>query len=163
MSALSLTTTLQGFTNPFEYDGDDIINIVSKAVVAVDIQRETLEQKGSGKFDDFVESRLKTRSTNVWEPMKKLSLKTTWKSSLKETKLKVGDKTVELKEDRGLFARMLIVANSRPEISLEDTIGKYELSVVPRALFAADGSMHHCSEKSQLMASKASRYDDDKC
>ena len=83
--------------------------------------------------------------------MKKLSLKT-WKSSLKETKLKVGDKTVDLKEDRGLFARMLISANSRPEISLEDTIGTYELSVVARALFAADGSMHHCSEKSKPMA-----------
>ena len=47
VSALSLTTTLQGFTNPFEYDGDDIINIVSKAVVVIDIQRDT-EQNGSG-------------------------------------------------------------------------------------------------------------------
>ena len=152
VSALSLTTTLQGFTNPFEYDGDDIINILTKAVVTGDVQKdiETLEQKGSEKFDEFIESRLKTRNTNFWDPMKKLSLKT-WKSSLKETKIKVGEKTVELKEDRGLFARMLIVANSRPEISLENTIGTYELSVVPRALFASDGSMHHCSEKSQLM------------
>ena len=62
--------------------------------------------------------------------MKRLSLKT-WKTSLKETKLKVGDKTVELKEDRGLVARMLIVASSRLEISLEETIGTYEFSVVP--------------------------------
>ena len=46
---------------------------------------------------------------------------------------------------------MLIVANSRPEINLKNTIGTYELSVVPRALFAAEGSMHHCSEKSQLL------------
>ena len=45
MSALSLTTTLQGFTNPFEYD---IINIVTKAVVTVDVQKdiETLNKKG---------------------------------------------------------------------------------------------------------------------
>ena len=51
MSALSLTTTLQSFSNPFEYDGDDIINIVTKAVVTVDVQRdiETLEQRGSEK------------------------------------------------------------------------------------------------------------------
>ena len=83
--------------------------------------------------------------------MKTVSLKT-WKTSLKETKLKVGDKTVKLKEDRGLFARMLIVANSRPDISLETTIGIYELSIVPRSLFAADGLMNHCSDKSQLMA-----------
>ena len=59
---------------------------------------------------------------------------------------------MELKEDRDMFARMLIVANSSPQISLENTKGTYELSVVPRALFAADGPMHHCSEKSQLVA-----------
>ena len=153
VSALSLTTTLQGFTTPFEYDGDNLINIVKKAVAALDVQRdiESLEQKGSDKFDEFIESRLRTRNVNFWDPMKKLSLKT-WKTSLKETKIKFGDKTMELKEDRGLFARMLIVANARPEISLENRIGTYELSVVPRALFAADGSMHHCSEKSQLMS-----------
>ena len=153
VSALSLTTSLQGFTNPFEYDGDDLINIVTKAVAALDVQRdiESLEQKGSDKFDEFIESRLRTRNVNFWDPMKKLSLKT-WKTSLKETKIKFGDKTMELKEDRGLFARMLIVANARPEISLENTKGTYELSVVPRALFAADGSMHHCSKKSQLMS-----------
>ena len=51
-----------------------------------------------------------------------------------------------------MFARMLIVANSTLEISLENTKGTYELSVFQRALSAADGSMHHCSEKSQLMA-----------
>ena len=78
MSALSLTTTLQDFTNPFEYDGDDIINIVIKAVVTVDVQTdiETLEQRGSEKFDEFIESRLKTKNTNFLDPIKKLSLKT---------------------------------------------------------------------------------------
>ena len=34
---------------------------------------------------------------------------------------------------------------------MEDTIETYELSVVRSALFAADGSMYHCSHKSQLM------------
>ena len=88
MSALSLTTKLQGFTDPFEYYGVDIINIVTKAVVTVDVQRdiETLEQKGSEKFDKFIESRLKTRNTNFWDPTTKLSLET-WKSSLKEAKI----------------------------------------------------------------------------
>ena len=66
VSALSLTTTLQGFTNPFEYDRDDLINIVTKAVVAFDVHRdiESLEQKGSDKFDEFIESRLKTRNVH---------------------------------------------------------------------------------------------------
>ena len=65
--------------------------------------------------------------------MKKTSLKT-WKASLKETKVKVGNKTVELKEDVGLFARMFLIAIFRLEISLEATIETYELSIVPRSL-----------------------------
>ena len=58
---------------------------------------------------------------------------------------------MELKEDRSLFARMLVVCKSRPDINLKESIGKYEFSVVPRFLFAADGTMLHCSMKSKLM------------
>ena len=58
---------------------------------------------------------------------------------------------MELKEDRSLFARMLVVCKSRPDINLKESIGKYEFSVVPRSLFAADGTMLHCSMKSKLM------------
>lgn len=46
---------------------------------------------------------------------------------------------------------MLIVANSRPEIPLQETLGMYELAVVPWSLFSMDGSMAHVSCKSQLM------------
>ena len=53
---------------------------------------------------------------------------------------------VELKEDRSLFARMLVICKSRPEISLKEPIGKHEFPVAPRSLFAADGTMLHCSK-----------------
>ena len=46
---------------------------------------------------------------------------------------------------------MLIVARSRQEIDLKGSLSKYEFSVVPRALFSSDGSMHHCPTKSDLM------------
>ena len=69
---------------------------------------------------------------------------------MKETQLKVGDKAEELKKDRSIFARMLIVADSRPDMSLETTIGTYELSIVRRSLFAADGLKNHCSDKSKI-------------
>ena len=38
--ALSLTTTLQAFINPFDYDCDDVINIVTKAVVSEDVKKD---------------------------------------------------------------------------------------------------------------------------
>ena len=46
---------------------------------------------------------------------------------------------------------MLIVARTRQEIDLRESLSKYEFSVVPRALFSSDGSMHHCPKKGDLM------------
>ena len=62
------------------------------------------------------------------------------------------DRIVELREDRPLFARMMMVCKSRPEIDIKETVGQYEFSIVPRSLFAADGTMLHCSSKSNLMS-----------
>ena len=82
--------------------------------------------------------------------MKKAELKT-FKTESQRVEVKVKDTVTELKEDRGLFARMLIVAHSRQEIDFKGSLLKYELSVVPRTLFSSDRSMHHCPKKSDLM------------
>ena len=63
----------------------------------------------------------------------------------------VDNKVMELQEDRCLFARMMMVCKSRPEIKIAEAVGVYEFSLVPRSLFASDGSMLHCSTKSALM------------
>ena len=47
---------------------------------------------------------------------------------------------------------MMMVCKSRPEIDIKETVGQYEFSIVPRSLFAADGTMLHCSSKSNLMS-----------
>ena len=44
--------------------------------------------------------------------------------------VKIGDKIVDLKEDHKLFSCMLLVSKSRPDINLQETVSKYELSVV---------------------------------
>ena len=62
------------------------------------------------------------------------------------------DKIIELKEDRCLFAQMMVICNSRPEIDIKEAVGVYEFSVVPRSMFAADGNTLHCSAKSALMS-----------
>ena len=82
--------------------------------------------------------------------MKKHTL-STWKDMGKKMKRSAGDKVVELQEDRSLFAQMMMVCESRPEINFKHEIGQYEFSVVPRSLFVADGTMHHCSMKSSAM------------
>ncbi|KAK3754688.1 hypothetical protein QZH41_015388, partial [Actinostola sp. cb2023] len=102
-------------------------------------------------FDDFVCNRIKYGKFSIWSPMKKYKL-STWRKAGKELKVKANEKVYELKEDRSLFARMMLVCKTRPEINIKNAIGIHEFSVVPRSLFAADGTMFHCSNKSVLMS-----------
>lgn len=78
--------------------------------------------------------------------MKKRELQA-WKKATKKTKIVVNKKILELKEDRCLFARLMMVCQSRPEINLQEGIGTYEFSLMPRSLFVADGEMLHCLRK----------------
>ena len=66
-------------------------------------------------------------------------------------KHKLADQVLELKDDRSLFARMLIVAHSRHEITLKDNIGDNELTFFPRALFSVTAEVIPCTDKSKLM------------
>ena len=52
---------------------------------------------------------------------------------------------------RYLFARLLIVSRSQRHIDFAQTLGQYELSVVPRSMFAYDGTMNLCSANTKLM------------
>ena len=40
---------------------------------------------------------------------------------------------------------------SRPEINIAEAVGVYEFSLLPRSLFASNGSMLHCSTKTELI------------
>ena len=56
-----------------------------------------------------------------------------------------------MKEEKNLMARFLLAARKRPELELEQCIGEYEFSVVPRSLFSADGQPLPCIDKAKLM------------
>jgi hypothetical protein len=148
-----LTTTMEAFSNPFTEDCDELFNLATKAVMPEKVSRDLCRQTMLGQqlFDDFVTSRINTSETNLWAPMKSCRLQT-WKTAGKRVKVNLGQKVMELKEDRNIFARLLLVSKSRPEINLEEAVGCHELSVVPRSMFAADGEMLHCHTKSNLMA-----------
>ena len=82
--------------------------------------------------------------------MKKQKLLTSTTTG-KKTKVYVDNKVVELQEDSCLFARIMIVCKSPTEINIAKAVEVYEVSLVPRSLFASDGSMLHCSTKSALV------------
>ena len=149
---IKLSNTIRGFTNPFSQDGADLFNQVTKVVQPEEVKDDLCNQSDIGLklFTAFVKDRIQTGKENIWSPMKKQKL-LTWKTTGKKTKVTVDNKVVELQEDRCLFARMMMVCKSRPEINLAEAVGVYEFSLVPRSLLASDGSMLHCSTKSALI------------
>ena len=65
----------------------------------------------------------------------------------------MGDKVVKLREERELLGRFFIIQGSRPMLvpKLEETIGDYEMSVVPRSLVTVDESLYILTDKASLM------------
>jgi hypothetical protein len=130
-------------------------HLASSALVPESAKDDMLHfaKKGQKRFEDFVQDRLLTTSpSSVWDSMKKLKLKMF--SNLKEkTKVSLGQKVVKLREERQLLGRFLIILENRPGIvpKLEDTIGDFEMSVVPRSICAVDGSLYIPADKASLM------------
>ena len=125
--------------------------IVTKVVMAEKIKGDLCNQSEMGRnlLETFVLERIKSGKVNFWSPMKKRKL-LPWKTNAKVLKVSTKEKVVELREDRSLFARMLMVCKTHPEIDIKESVGQYEFSLVPRSLFAADGLMLHYSSKKKL-------------
>ena len=104
---------------------------------------------GRKLLEAFVNERIKSDKVNIWSKMKNRKL-LSWRSNGKKLRVSLKDKVVELQEDRNLFAQLMMVAKSCPEIDIKEAIGQHEFSVVPLSLFANDGTMFHCSMKSTL-------------
>ena len=122
-----------------------ILDVVKKHIL-------NLASIGQKRYADFVEERLLVSSDkSVWDKITKLKLKT-FSNWMEKSKVRVGDKVVKLKDERGLFARFLVIQQSRPGLvpKLVATIGEYEMSVIPRSIFAVDGSLMVCKDKSDL-------------
>ena len=63
----------------------------------------------------------------------------------------VGDKIVQLKEERTLLSWFLITACKRPELDWQEASGNYKFSVVPRSLFTQDGQPLHSSDNVKII------------
>ena len=148
-----LTASIQRFTNPFTVEDPDLFNLVTKVRMPEKVKKDLCDQGviGNKLLETFVKERIQTAEKSIWDVVKKHKL-LTWKTTGKTVRVATKDKIIELKEDRCLFARMMVICKSRPEIEIKEAVGVYEFSVVPRSMFAADGNMLHCSAKSALMS-----------
>ena len=140
--------------NPFTVESP-LKSLVSSALVPQKAKEDILcyAEKGQKRFEEFVGDRLlPTSKHSLWDAMKKLKLKT-FSNWMEKTKVRVGDKVIKLREERELLGRFLIIQGSRPELvpRLEETIGEYEMAVVPRSLCTVDGSLYIPTDKASLM------------
>ena len=74
----SMISTFNNFTNPFSYEGADLINLLTKYVMEESIKEDMKQQDkiGQNKFELFCTGRIKSNSASLWAPMKKAELKT---------------------------------------------------------------------------------------
>ena len=151
-NVLKLKGAIVSSMNPMTHESEDLMNIITKVVMPTQVQEDVCnrDEIGQQKYVKFVEERINTNEVNIWARMTKVQLKT-WKSTRKAVKHKLANQVVEMKDDRSLFARMLIVARSRPEVNLKEAIGQHEFTSLPRALFAIDGTLLPGTDKSKLM------------
>ena len=63
----------------------------------------------------------------------------------------IRDQSVDLKETKYLYGRLMMLARSSRDIDQKDAIGNYEFTLTPRALFAPDGSIIPCTDKPKLI------------
>ena len=151
---LRRSTELHCEGNPFTVESP-LKSVVSSALVPEKAEEDILcyAEKGQKRFEEFVEDRLlPSFKHSLWEAMKKLNLKT-FSNWMEKTKVRVGDKVIKLREERELLGRSVIIQGSRPELvrKLEETIGEYEMAVVPRSLCTVDGSLFIPTDKASLM------------
>ena len=147
-NAQKLVSIIEGFINPFSYQGKYIINQVTKAVLPDKIKQGIclIEEVGVATRETFIQERIKTEHVNIWAPMQNVQLQT-WSTSINNVHVAISNKVLKLKGEGWLFAG--VATNCRPDMHLQECFSNFELSIVPRSLFAADGTMLHCSAKSK--------------
>ena len=138
------------FDLDFKENGS-VFNVLSKAVLPAETASDILCHEDIGKemYRSFVDDRIKGE-VSIWSPMKKRNLKT-FRTQGKTIKTKIGEKVVQLKEERTLLSRFLITARKRPELDLEESIGNYEFAVVPKSIFTPDGQPLHSTDKAKVL------------
>ena len=138
--------------NPYE-NNFPLRNIVSSVEIPDDAKKEILnfDVLGEELYEIFVLERLaQTSKMKVCDSIKLAKTKTmnTWMNKIE---IKIDDKVIKLREERHLLARFLIIQQSR-KLDLQNAIGNFEMSLIPRALFTNDCNLYIPACKSKMIS-----------
>ena len=153
-NARKLTDVFREHGDPFmaPEDEDEIYNLLTKEVMTEKVSKDILEldEIGQRMFVEFATERLTEGRLCVWDKMTKKKLKS-FKTSNATVEINAGGKLVKFKEERGLLQRLIVISRSRPQLDLKECIGTYEFGVVPRSLFASDGTVLLAYDKAKIL------------
>ncbi len=137
--------------NPFAVEGNQLYNFITHAYVPQEYVPQILNIDNIGQklYEDYVTERI-NGDVSLWAPVKKQNNRMYMSSSKKQT-VKIRDQTVDLKETTNLYSRLMVLTRSNRDTDQRNAVGNYEFTQTPRALFAPDGSMLPCTDKSKLI------------
>jgi len=137
--------------NPFVAEGDKLHNVITHAYIPDEYVPTILNADFTGQklYEDYVSERI-NGDVSLWAPVKKENNKM-FMSANKKTAVKLRDKSVDLRETKDLYGRLMILARSSRDINEKEAIGNHEFILTPRALFAPDGTILPCLDKSKLI------------
>ena len=133
-----------------------LMNISTNTVLPPDSQVIKRDSIGCEMYRDFVTLRIlpvlgQLRGISLWGKMSKKNLSLFFNAT-EPVQCRMKDKVIELRGERGLLTKFLLIQQKRPEImNLEEAIGEYDFSAVPRSLFVSDGTLLLPSDKYELM------------
>lgn len=141
-------STLKTWINPFaESESNEICHLASGATASEHLEQDLLTAHDRGKeaLMLYIQKRLVSNEVGFYEAIPKLKL-ANFTSVAKAVKISGTD--ISLKADRNLFARLLVIAQTR-DMDLREVF-KHSLGPLPWSLTSTDGSLGK-TDKSKLL------------
>lgn len=135
----ALISTIEGMIDPF-WSNEELVCLTSGVVASPDVCKDMLEAKkiGTEKLEEYIKNHVTADKGNIFASIKSSRFKTFGSQSVKVSRTSAG-KEISLKNDRSLFARLLIIGQSR-SINLRDILS-HSLGNVSYPLASTDGSL----------------------
>ncbi|KAH3690222.1 hypothetical protein DPMN_194984 [Dreissena polymorpha] len=118
--------------NPFAAEGDPLYNFITHAYVPQEYVHRiclNIDDNGQKLYKDYVAERINGH-VSLWAPVKKQNNKMYMSGNLKQT-VKIRDQSVDLKETKDMYGRLMVLATSNRDIDQKNAIGNYEFTQPP--------------------------------
>ena len=148
-----IKSTIEEHMNPFSSDDCGILrNIVTNAVVEEKFVQDIVNvtAKGKASLEAFENERLVgDAKTPLWATVSKNKISTFTSAFAKKGRKNTPEENVKL--ERNLFAKFLIVSRSSRQIDEKQIIGNYELCEYPQSLMVSN-ELIPCNDKYKLVS-----------